>query len=104
MMPGMDMGKMKKLLKDMEEIPANRVIIEGEKRLVIENPKVTKINLMGQETYQILGHAQEEEEPAFSDEDVKMVMEQTGADETTVKETLIKNSGDIAKTIMDLKS
>ena len=104
MMPGMDMGKMKKLLKDMEEIPANRVIIEGEKRLVIENPKVTKINLMGQETYQILGHAQEEEEPTFSDEDVKMVMEQTGADETTVKEMLIKNSGDIAKTIMDLKS
>jgi nascent polypeptide-associated complex subunit alpha len=106
MMPGMDMGKLKKLMKDMEQIDAQRVIIEKEgSKLIIERPQVTKINMMGQETYQIVGQAEEvkEEKELFSDEDVTMVIEQTGSDEETVRETLIKNSGDIAKTILDLK-
>ena len=104
-MPGMDMKKIKKMMKDMENIPAERVIIEGPKRLVIENPQVVKINMMGQETFQIVGNAKEEEvkEELFTDEDVKMVIEQTGKSEEDVKEALIKNEGDIAKTILDLK-
>jgi len=106
MMPGMDMKKLQKMMKDVENIPAERVIIEGEKRLVIENPQVMKVNVMGQETYQVVGQAVEEEsteQESFSEEDVKLVMEQTGKDEMSVKEALIKNSGDIAKTILDLK-
>ena len=106
MMPGMNMGQLKKLMKDMEQIDAKRVIIEKEgSKLVIENPQITKLGVMGQETYQIVGHAEEvkEETPLFTDEDVTMIIEQTGADEETVKESLIKNKGDIAKTILDLK-
>jgi len=106
MMPGMDMGKLKKLMKDMEQIDATRVVIEKEGgKLVIDSPQITKINVMGQETYQIVGHAQEvkEEVEMFSDEDVTMVIEQTGSDEETVRSALIKNTGDIAKTILDLQ-
>lgn len=105
MMPGMDMKKLQKMMKDVENIPAERVIIEGETRLVIENPQIVKMNVMGQETYQIIGQAIEEkiEESSFSEEDVKLVMSQTGKDEISVKEALIANSGDIAKTILDLK-
>ena len=105
MMPGMDMKKLQKMMKDVENIPAERVIIEGETRLVIENPQVMKISVMGQETYQIIGHAVEEqiEESSFTEDDVKLVMSQTGKDEISVKEALIANSGDIAKTILDLK-
>ncbi len=106
MMPGMDMKKLQKMMKNVEDIPAERVIIEGPKRIIIENPKIMKLNVMGQETFQIIGEAHEEElkESLFTDEDVHLVMEQTGKNEDEVKEALIKNEGDIAKTILELKS
>ncbi|MCD6576038.1 MAG: NagC family transcriptional regulator [Nanoarchaeota archaeon] len=103
MLPGMDMKKLKKMMKDMENIPAERVIIEGPKKIVIENPQVVKINLMGQETFQIVGEAHEVEETPYTEEDVKMVMEQTGKSEEEVRSALDKNKGDIAKTILELK-
>ena len=104
MLPGMDMKKLKKLMKDMENIPAERVIIEGPKKIVIENPQVVKINMMGQETFQIVGEAHEVIEKSYTDEDVKMIMEQTGRSEEEIINVLEKNEGDIAKTIMELKS
>jgi nascent polypeptide-associated complex subunit alpha len=105
MIPGMDIGKLKKMMKDVENIDADRVIIEGKTRLVIEKPQVMRMNLMGQETFQIIGKAKEvaEREMPFCEEDVTMVMEQTEKDEETVKEALIRNQGDIAKTILELK-
>jgi len=105
MLPGMNMNQIKKLMKDVEEIEAERVIIEGPRRLVIEHPKVMRMSVMGQDTFQVTGAAKEvkEQEELFTDDDVKLVMEQTGADEEEVKESLIENKGDIAKTILDLK-
>jgi nascent polypeptide-associated complex subunit alpha len=103
MLPGMDMKKLKRMMKDMEQIPAERVIIEGPKKIVIENPQVVKINLMGQETFQIVGEAHEVEEKPYTDEDVKMIMEQTGRSEEEIVKVLEKNEGDIAKTIIELK-
>ena len=97
------MPDMKKLLKEMKEIPADIVIIEGEKRIVIENPKVVHISVMGQETFQIIGKPREEEKEQFSEEDVKFVMERTGASEEDVKVALIRSEGDIAKAILALK-
>ena len=103
MMPGMDMKKIKKMMKDMENIPAERVIIEGPKKIVIENPQVVKINLMGQETFQIIGEAHEIEDKPYNDDDIKMIVDQTGKSEEEVKDALSKNEGDIAKTILELK-
>ena len=58
---------------------------------------------MGQETYQIVGKAKEIEQEPFTNEDVKLVMEQTGKTEEEVRQALKKNEGDIAKTILELK-
>ena len=99
------MKKLKKLMKDVEKIPAQRVIIEGEQRIIIENPDVVKINMMGQETFQVIGESRVEgsNEEVFTEEDVEMVKNQTGKSEEEVIEALERNGGDIAKTIMDLK-
>ena len=100
----MDLNKIKKLMQDMENIPAERVIIEGPQRIIIEEPKVMKINMMGQETFQIVGESRiEEQEVEISEDDVELISKQIGKDAETVREKLKENKGDIAKTILDLK-
>ena len=67
MMPGMgrmNPRMMKKLQKQLqnstEEIDATEVIIRTkEKELYFSNPSVSAMNLMGQQTYQIVGEPQE---------------------------------------------
>lgn len=102
---------MKAVMKQMgikqEEIDALKVIIEkeGGGKIVIENPNVIKINMQGQESFQITGDikegAGESEEVGFSDEDIKMIMEKTGASEKKAREALEK-TGDIAEAIIEL--
>ncbi len=92
---------LKKLLKHMEEINASKVEIYSKgKKIVIDNPKVFRINMMGQEVFQITGNVREEEE--INEEDIKLIMEKTGRDRETVIKKLKENEGDIAKTIVDL--
>lgn len=99
-------GMMKKMGISQQEIDAKRVIIELEdSSLVIDEPSVVKINMSGQESFQITGEAREEnnEEEGFSKEDIKMVMEKTKASEEEVRKFLKENNGDIALAIMELK-
>jgi len=111
MIPGMnprDMQKaMKKLGMKQEEIDAQEVIIKtAEKEIVIQNPQVSKINMMGQETFQVVGQPIERElssTPDINQDDVNTVMEQTGSTEEQAKEAIEKNDGDLAKAIMELK-
>ena len=61
----MNPSMMKKAMKQMgikqEDVDADEVIIKSSnKNLVIKNPKVTKINMQGHETFQIVGDVQEE--------------------------------------------
>ena len=67
MFPGMNPKKMQAIMSQMgikqEEIDANKVIIETpEKNIIINNPSVIKINMKGQENFQISGEISEEEE------------------------------------------
>ncbi|MBW2980990.1 nascent polypeptide-associated complex protein [Candidatus Woesearchaeota archaeon] len=108
MFPGINPKQMEKVMRQMgiksENVDAEEVIIKtSDKEIIISNPQVTKIDMKGQETFQIVGEVSERAPESFSDEDVTMVMEQTGKSEGEVKETLIRNQGDIAKTILDLK-
>lgn len=111
MFPGMNPKQMEKVMRQMgiqsEQIDAEEVIIRTpEKDIVISNPNVTKVKMQGQETFQVVGEITERAksaEPSMSDEDINMIMEQTGADEDSVRAKLEKNDGDIAKTILDLK-
>ena len=110
-MPGMNPRKMQQMMKRMGiqqvDIPATEVIIKTEeKEIVITNPSVAKVNMMGQETYQVTGEAQERAvstSPDIQEEDVQTVIEQTGVDEETARKALTKNDGDIAATILELK-
>jgi nascent polypeptide-associated complex subunit alpha len=111
MIPGMNPRDVQKAMKRLgikqEEIDAVEVIIRtADKEIIIADPQVSKINMGGQETFQISGTADERalsSEPDINEEDIQTVMAQTGADEQKVKEVLIENEGDLAKTIMDLK-
>ena len=110
MFPGMNPRKMNQMMKKMGvqqvEIDAVEVIIRTpEKEIVITNPSVSKVNMMGQQTYQVVGEEHEREletKPEISDDDVKTVMEQTGSDEETARKAINDAEGDLAQAIMDL--
>jgi nascent polypeptide-associated complex subunit alpha len=112
MIPGMNPRDMQKAMKRLgikqEEIPAKQVIIRLEDReLVINRPQVSKVDMMGQETYQVVGEAEEQatsSEPEINEEDIKTVMEQTGTSEEKARDAIEKNDGDLAKAIMELKA
>lgn len=105
-MSGMDPRLVKIAMKKMgikqDEIGASRVVIEtlDNKKLIIKNPQVTRVEMSGQVSFQVSGEISEEE---FSEEDIKLVMEQANVSREKAKKVLEKNDGDIAKTILELK-
>jgi nascent polypeptide-associated complex subunit alpha len=104
MIPGMNPKAMKQAMKKLglkqEEIEANEVIIKCEDReIVIKNPQVVKMNMMGQDSIQITGDIIERDAEVFNEDDIKTIMEQTGCDEETAKE-LLQREGDIAAAIL----
>lgn len=111
MIPGINPRKMQQVMRQMgikqEEIPAVEVIIRTKDRsLIISNPSVQKVNMMGQETFQVSGDVHEEElstAPEISEDDIKTVMEQTGVSEKNAREAIEKAQGDLAEAIIDLK-
>ncbi|MBW2976470.1 nascent polypeptide-associated complex protein [Candidatus Woesearchaeota archaeon] len=111
MIPGMNPRELQKAMKRLgirqEEIDANEVIIRADdKEIIISNPQVSKVNMMGQETFQIVGQAEERpvsSEPEISQDDIETVVQQTGAEEEQAKEAIEKNKGDLAKAILELK-
>ena len=98
---------MKKMGIQQVEIPATEVIIRTpEKDIIITNPSVSKVNMMGQETFQVVGEIHEQEKsaaPEISAEDIQTVVEQTGCSEEEAKKTLEANEGDLAEAIIKLK-
>ena len=116
MMPGINQRQMAQAMKRMgiaqKEIDAVQVIIKcSDKELVFENPQVAAINMMGQSTYQIIGTPHERAlssipltiESTISEEDIQVVVEQTGATSTQARATLEKHDGDLAGAILELK-
>jgi alpha-NAC-related protein len=103
----MDPKKMQAAMKQMgisqENIEALRVIIEqgDNKKIIIENPSVTKMKVQGQESFQISGEVKEEE--SVSEEDLKTVMEKTGCSKEDAKKVLEK-TGDLAEAILEMSS
>ena len=111
MFPGMNSRKAAQMMKKMGiqqvEIPATEVIIKTpEKEIVITEPQVTKVNMMGQETFQIIGNINERElstEPEINEEDIQTVMEQADVTEEEAKKAIENSEGDLAKAIISLK-
>lgn len=86
------------------EIDASEVVIKcADKEIVVSNPQVAKVNMMGQETFQISGDISERElEVSISEEDVKTVMEQTNVDKETALKAIRDSDGDLAAAILSL--
>jgi len=111
MIPGMNPRKMQQMMRQLGiqqvEIQASEVIIKAvDKTIIITNPSVAKVNMMGQETFQISGKVHEEDNdtsPEISEDDIKTVIEQTGVSPEKARDTLNKNKGDLAETILELK-
>lgn len=112
MIPGINPRQMQKMMKKMGmqqvEIDAKEVIIKCEdKDIVISNPNVSKVNVMGQETYQVVGEAHErspeEETTEINEDDIKTVIDQTSVDHDKARKTLEEAKGDIAEAILKLK-
>jgi len=108
MFPGMNPRAMEQAMKKMGikqvDIPASEVIIKSEGTdIIITNPKVTKVNMMGQESLQITGSIEERDLKAYKEEDVKTVVEQADCSEEEAKEALEKSKGDLAEAILSLK-
>jgi len=77
-----------------------------DKKLVFDNPQVTETTMMGQKTYQLTGTYKEETkeiEVIINDEDIELVVTQTGVNKEKAKSLLVKNKGDIAATILELQ-
>ena len=107
----MNAKQMEKMMKQMgiqqEQIDADEVVIKtsgGE--IVVSNPQVVKVKAGGQETFQITGEISEraaaEPKEKFSEEDAKLVAQQSGSslDEARIA---LEETGDIAEAIMRLK-
>ena len=111
MIPGMNSRQMAQAMRKMGiqqvEIEATEVIIKcPDKQIIINNPQVSKVNMMGQETFQIVGQPEEQplsSEPDINEDDIQTVMEQTGTSKEKAKDSIEKNEGDLAKSILDLK-
>jgi len=105
MIPGMNPRQMNKMMQKMgikqDEIEASEVIIKTpEKNIIIKNPSVTKVDMMGQKTFQIIGEITEES--PISEEDINTVSEQANVSKEEAKKELEKTSGDLAEAIVNL--
>lgn len=110
-MPGMNPRMMKQAMKKMGiqqvEVDAQEVIIRcNDKEIVIRDPQVSKVNMMGQQTYQIVGQEEEralDTSPSISDDDIQTVMDQTDCSREDAENAIKEAEGDLAAAIMRLK-
>lgn len=112
MMPNIDPRMLKNMMTKMgiksTEINAVSVVIHCPDRdIIVGSPQVTQIEMNGSTSFQVAGsvteRASQPEQPVeISDEDVRLVMEKTGASEEAARKAIGDAKGDIAAAIMDL--
>jgi len=110
-MPGVNPKQMEQAMKKLgvrqEELDAIAVIIRTKKEdIIIRNPSIQKINMMGQISYQVAGeeeHRPLEEEIEISEDDIITVVEQAEVSKEKAMKALKENKGDLAAAILALK-
>lgn len=127
---GMSPKQMKAAMKrqgiDMDTIDGVEkvVVLTRDREIVFDRPEVTAITAQGVVTYQVVGSPKERSRSAtagaaeasgeelveaivsakYSEEDVELVMGQTGASEEDVRAALDATEGEVAEAIMKLIS
>lgn len=112
MIPGMNPIEMQKAMKRLgirqEEIDAELVIIKtADRDIIIKNPQVSKVNMMGQETFQIVGDATEvekDDKAEINEDDITTVMEQTNCSKEEALHALELSRGNLAEAILKLQN
>ena len=93
---------------NMKEIPSvQEVIIKtADKELHITNASVSEVNAQGNRIFQVVGEVEEVEveKKAFSDEDILLVQQQTGASREKALAALEQSDGEVARAILKLTS
>lgn len=113
---GMNPAQMQKMMNQMgirtQEMPVEKAVfyLKDGTALEMQMPQVVKMTIQGTETYQVVGHAQpltteasKPKELEITDDDIKMVMQQSGVTKEQASKTLKETKGDIAEAIMLLK-
>jgi nascent polypeptide-associated complex subunit alpha len=95
-------------VEDVTEV----IIRTSSKDIVIEQPEVAILNMQGQRIYQVVGGTATERKPertaaskpVVSEEDARLVADQTGKSVEEAKKALTECEGDLAKAILLLQS
>lgn len=111
MFPGMNPRQLQKAMQKMgiqqQDIEADEVIIKTkDSQLIFSNPQVAKVNMMGQETYQIIGKPAVQpvsQEPDINEDDISTVMQQANCSKEKAVEAIKRHKGDLAQAILELK-
>lgn len=101
------MGISQEEMKGVEEV----VIRTADKEYVIKDAAVTCITMQGQKSYQVAGEtevrdrqAPKEEAPGIPEEDIQLVMSQTGASQEKAVQALLECDGQPAEAILKIMS
>jgi len=81
-----------------------KIIIQTDtKEYIFTDAEVTLMDAQGQKTYQIVGNPQiKERSEDTKQEDIQLIMDQTGKSEEEAKKALEESKGDIAEAILKL--
>ncbi len=106
---GMNPKKVKQMMKQMginidEVEDVEQVIIRtADKDIVFNDASVTIMKAQGVDTYQVTGTPEEmPREVVIPEDDVRLVVEQTGATQEAALQALKDSNGDIAEAILSL--
>jgi len=104
------MGMNMDSVEDVQEV----IIRTSSKDIIIEQPEVAILQVQGQKMYQVVGGTVTEKapehrtasaaKPTVSEEDVKLVADQTGKSVDEARKALAECEGDLAKAILLLQS
>jgi nascent polypeptide-associated complex subunit alpha len=107
---------MQRMGMNMDSVPdVEQVIIKtSSKEITIEQPEVAILEMQGQKIFQVIGGkitegapertASGASKPAVSEEDVRLVADQTGKSVEEARKALEECEGDLAKAILLLQS
>ena len=97
---GMSMGE----VPDVQEV----ILRTATKEIIIESPEVAVLDMRGQKIFQVTGERitekKIERKVAIPEEDVKLVVDQTGKSVEEARRALEETDGDLAKAILLLQT
>lgn len=112
MFPGVNPRQMKQMMKqmgvkqtDLDDVERVEILCSNRK-IIIEPAQVSKVDMMGQQTWQVIGPDHEESldtQIEISDEDVKTVAGQAGVSEDDARSAIEEADGDLAEAILKLQ-